>query len=79
MGVLKKALVAGALGAAVLAPVVPASAAGGTCNGTYDTNCSYCSYQGGSTANPPSACTGGFPGFRWEFCSVFVAGACYVG
>lgn len=79
-----RALATATLLAAALA--TPAAAAppqdstlGGTCNGSADYNCSYCSYQGSNSDSAPFYCNRGDEYYRWESCTVFVAGVCYVG
>jgi hypothetical protein len=49
---------------------------GGTCNGTVDTNCSYCTYQGGWAPEPVSRCWNGTSGYRWSYCTAWANGGC---
>jgi hypothetical protein len=50
---------------------------GGTCNGTVDVGCRYCSYNGGGAAEPVSSCYGQVDGFRWTSCGTWADGYCY--
>jgi hypothetical protein len=83
-----KALALAAAGAAVAVALSGAAYAddgvggtflGGTCNGSVDTGCRYCSYQGGPAGEPVSSCYGQVDGFRWTSCSAWADGYCYAG
>jgi hypothetical protein len=50
---------------------------GGTCNGTVDSGCRYCSYQGGAVGEPVSACLNQSTGYRWTTCGTWAEGQCY--
>lgn len=50
---------------------------GGTCNGTADSSCRYCSYQGGAAGEPISFCAHGADGFAWRTCGAWADGYCY--
>lgn len=79
---LRNALVAGALVTAVASTLTPASAAiAGTCNGTADYLCTYCSYRGGAYPQDPYRCSHPtqYPGYITVACTVWVNGSCTVG
>jgi hypothetical protein len=67
-----------ALGVA-LSAMTSASAARNECAGAVETDCEYCSHDNGPLAEPGSLCDSNQPGYKWQGCAVFAAGACVVG
>jgi hypothetical protein len=51
----------------------------GTCNGQADSDCTYCSYEGGNLGHPISLCMNGASGYYWETCGLWSANQCVVG
>lgn len=54
------------------------------CGGTYEIDgCQMCSYQGGvgsgMTQQPAAYCDGGYWGYYWINCNIYVAGVCVEG
>ena len=50
------------------------------CSGTYEIDgCEYCSYNGSATSYGSWNCDGGYSGYYWAGCSVWVSGNCIGG
>lgn len=72
--------VAALLAASALATAAPAAAKPyGTCNGTVDYSCRYCSSSGGNAGYPPQYCSSYPQWYSWESCSVWVLNSCVAG